>query len=278
MVGIGFFLSLVLLKMPLASVLVMLFLLARVVGYLSKTQRAYQQVVVRESAYWALIDGIGAAHAQAEPKGGDRMVTLSGSIVFDHVRFRHGDGRLVLDDASFVIPARELTVIVGPSGAGKTTMVLEQGELQANIAVVYEGQMLRPEQSFGKLDAALAQGLKPEIIAVQPRPETALENTFNRFDHVGRGASIQVMSQIQGELAEGLRKIHAHYGDRVDLRVIDTREVAHNGQATEYKGWQHLQILESEGTRDAIKDRLAAELGVVSENGKQSTLSRLQQS
>lgn len=158
-------------------------------------------------------------------------------------------------------PERQRAVfLTGSPGAGKTTMVLEQGELQANIAVVYEGQMFRPEQSFAKLDAALAQGLKPEIIAVQPRPETALENTFNRFDHVGRGASIQVMSQIQGELPEGLRKIHAHYGDRVDLRVIDTREVAQTGRATEYKGWQHLQVLESEGTRDEIKQRLAAEL------------------
>lgn len=158
-------------------------------------------------------------------------------------------------------PQRDRAVfLTGSPGAGKTTMVLDQGQLQENIAVVYEGQMFRPEQSFAKLDAALAQGLKPEIIAVQPRPETALENTFNRFDHVGRGASIQVMSQIQGELAEGLRKIHAQYGDRVDLRVIDTREVAHTGRATEHKGWQNLQILESEGNQDAIKDRLAAEL------------------
>ncbi|RZM02830.1 MAG: ABC transporter ATP-binding protein, partial [Variovorax sp.] len=66
MVGTGFFLSLVVLKMPLAAVLVMLFLLARVVSYVSKAQRAYQQIVVRESAYWSLIDGIGDAHAQVE--------------------------------------------------------------------------------------------------------------------------------------------------------------------------------------------------------------------
>ncbi|MFC3715159.1 hypothetical protein ACFONC_03215 [Luteimonas soli] len=158
-------------------------------------------------------------------------------------------------------PERDRAVfLTGSPGAGKTTMVLNQGELQANIAVVYEGQMIRPEQSYPKIDAALAQGLKPEIIAVQPRPETALENTFNRFDHVGRGASINIMSQIQGELAEGLRQIHAKYGDRVDLRVVDARQVAQDGQATEYKGWQHLQLLQSEGSRDAIKDRLAAEL------------------
>lgn len=158
-------------------------------------------------------------------------------------------------------PERSRAVfLTGSPGSGKTTTVIRQGELDPNIAVVYEGQMFRAEQSYPKLDAALAQGLKPEIIAVQPRPETALENTFNRFDHVGRGASINVMAQIQGELAEGLRQIHAKYGDRVDLRVVDARQVAQDGQATEYKGWQHLQLLQSEGSRDAIKDRLAAEL------------------
>jgi ATP-binding cassette subfamily C protein len=123
MVALGFFLSIVLLKLPLAAVLVMLFLLARVVSYLSKSQRAYQQIVVRESAYWSLMDGITAARAEAEPQGGTRTVQLAGEIRFDAVRFRHGDGRLILDDASFGIAARELTVIVGPSGAGKTTLL-----------------------------------------------------------------------------------------------------------------------------------------------------------
>lgn len=123
MVGIGFFLSLVVLKMPLAAVLVMLFLLARVVSYLSKSQRSYQQIVVRESAYWSLMDSIAAARAEVEPEGGNNTVQLSGEIRFDAVRFRHGDGRLLLDDVSFDIAARELTVIVGPSGAGKTTLL-----------------------------------------------------------------------------------------------------------------------------------------------------------
>lgn len=150
--------------------------------------------------------------------------------------------------------------LTGCPGAGKTSMVLAQGKLDDSIAVVFEGQMYRPEASMPKIDAALNRGLKPEIIAVQPRPETALENTFNRFDHVGRGASIGVMSKIQGELAEGLRKIHAAYGDRVDLRVVDAREVAHTGRSTEFKGWQHLHVLESEGNSNAIEKRLAAEL------------------
>ncbi len=45
------------LKMPMAELVVMLFMLARVVSYLSKSQKAYQQVVVRESAYWSLVAG-----------------------------------------------------------------------------------------------------------------------------------------------------------------------------------------------------------------------------
>ena len=158
-------------------------------------------------------------------------------------------------------PGRDrVAFLTGSPGAGKTTAVMREGGVSEKYAVVYEGQMFRPEQSFQKLDAAIARGLKPEIIAVHPRPESALENTFQRFDYVGRGASINVMSQIQGELAEGLRLIHEKYGNAVELKIHDTREVAQTGNAVRLKGWQHLPVLQSEGTRDEIKDRLAAEL------------------
>ncbi len=123
MVGLGFFLSLYMLQMPLAAVLVMVFLLARVVNYLSKAQRALQQVAVRESAYWSLIEAIVAAAAQVEPRGGTVTPHLAEAIRFDDVRFGHGDGRALLDHASFSIPAQGLTVLVGPSGAGKTTLL-----------------------------------------------------------------------------------------------------------------------------------------------------------
>jgi ATP-binding cassette subfamily C protein len=148
MVGVGFFLSLVVLKMPLAAVLVMLFLLARVVSYLSKSQRAYQQIVVRESAYWSLIDGIAAADAAVEPKGGERTVQLSKRIDFDGVRFRHGDGRLTLDGGSFSVAAQELTVVIGPSGAGKTTLL----DLVVGLLEPEAGRILIDGVPLGELD------------------------------------------------------------------------------------------------------------------------------
>ena len=43
-------------------------------------------------------------------------------IVFDHVSFRYGDGDLVLRDISFTLPKGKVVALVGPSGAGKTTL------------------------------------------------------------------------------------------------------------------------------------------------------------
>ena len=138
LVGVGFFLSLVVLEMPLASVLVMLFLLARTVSYLSKAQRAYQQVVVRESAYWSLIDDIAAARSQVEPRGGDQSVELVEGIRFEGVSFGHGHHRAIVKHGSFTVPAQQLTVFIGPSGAGKTTLL----DLVVGLQQPDEGQIL----------------------------------------------------------------------------------------------------------------------------------------
>ena len=43
-------------------------------------------------------------------------------IVFDRVSFRYGDGELVLRDISFSVPKGRIVALVGPSGAGKTTI------------------------------------------------------------------------------------------------------------------------------------------------------------
>jgi ATP-binding cassette subfamily B protein len=45
-----------------------------------------------------------------------------GEIRFDHVSFGYVEGRLALDDVSFVAQPGQLVALVGPSGAGKTTV------------------------------------------------------------------------------------------------------------------------------------------------------------
>ena len=138
MVGAGFFMSLVLLKMPLPAVLVMLFMLARVVSYLSKAQRAYQQVVMRESAYWSIVQAIDTAREHCEPVGGERTASLAQELRFEDVSYRHEGGHAILDRQSLVAPAHQLTVIIGPSGAGKTTLL----DLVVGLLPPESGQIL----------------------------------------------------------------------------------------------------------------------------------------
>ena len=123
MAAIGFFLGGTVLHMDMPAQVMMLVLLIRVVGYLSKGQKAYQQVVVRESAYWALVQAIEAAHEQREPPGGERRVQLQRQVEFQAVSFVHDGKQPILREVSIVIPSPGLTLIVGPSGSGKTTLL-----------------------------------------------------------------------------------------------------------------------------------------------------------
>jgi ATP-binding cassette, subfamily C, bacterial len=123
MVCTGFFLGNTVLHLPFPELLVMLFMLARVLTYLNKGQRAYQQVVVRESAYWSLVAAIDTAHEQQEPVGGTRSVQLTRQIALDSVSYSYDGKRPILEAVSFKLPARGLTLIIGPSGSGKTTLL-----------------------------------------------------------------------------------------------------------------------------------------------------------
>jgi subfamily B ATP-binding cassette protein MsbA len=55
---------------------------------------------------------------------GEGVARFERDIVFDHVSFRYEpDGETVLDDVSFEVPKGQVLALVGPSGAGKTTLV-----------------------------------------------------------------------------------------------------------------------------------------------------------
>lgn len=59
-----------------------------------------------------------------EPEEPDALCPpLSGDIVFDHVTFGYEDGRDVLRDMSFVIPAGKTVAILGATGSGKSSVV-----------------------------------------------------------------------------------------------------------------------------------------------------------
>jgi ATP-binding cassette subfamily C protein len=148
MVGAGFYLALNVLHVPMSDTIVMLFMLARVVSYLSKGQKAYQQVVMRESAYWSMVHAIDEAHAQREPQGGTRDVRFTNALRFDSVSYAHGESRSILRDQSLEIPARGLTLVIGPSGAGKTTLL----DLVVGLRQPDSGRILVDDVSLAELN------------------------------------------------------------------------------------------------------------------------------
>jgi ABC-type multidrug transport system fused ATPase/permease subunit len=68
----------------------------------------------------------------------ERLEAVAGRIVFDHVTFAYEEDETVLQDVSFTAEPGEMVAIVGPTGAGKTTMV----NLLMRFYDVTEGRVL----------------------------------------------------------------------------------------------------------------------------------------
>lgn len=126
MIGIflvgAFYVASTFLKMPIQEVLVMGFLLARILSSVGKAQQAYQAAVLSESAFRSIHKTIEGAEVEREVWSGVQVPTLERNIVFRNVAKSYGT-RPVLTDFSLTIPAGKITALIGPSGAGKTTVV-----------------------------------------------------------------------------------------------------------------------------------------------------------
>jgi len=118
----GLYATLVLWNYELPSVMVMVFLLARLLGEFGKMQRKLQEMSTCESAFWSLQQKIDDANLQQEPNLGQKKVELEKNLRFDGVSFSYGKVQ-ILKSVSLEIPAGASIAVIGPSGAGKTTLV-----------------------------------------------------------------------------------------------------------------------------------------------------------
>jgi len=119
--ALGLFLALVYLKLQLATLMITIFFVGRVVKQMQKVQAEYQNMAVSESAYWSLISKVTEAEEAREETFGGQSPSLVDSIRLDQVSFAY-DKRWVLKNATLTFPAGLFTAVVGPSGAGKTTV------------------------------------------------------------------------------------------------------------------------------------------------------------
>ena len=144
----GLYASLTGLNLPLATVLMLALLCVRLLDSLGKAQKEFQDLASAESAYWGLQSMIDEAEAACEASAGTGSPDFHGSIRLDGVSFRYEE-RWVLSHASLEIPAGELTVITGPSGAGKTTVA----DLVIGLVRPQEGEVRIDDVPLGAIDA-----------------------------------------------------------------------------------------------------------------------------
>lgn len=136
-IALGMYIALVQFNMPLATVMVLVVALGRMLSQLGKVQKQYQKLVLGESAFWSMKTAIEHARNAEEHLGSGTVPTLASGVRFDRVTFTY-EHHPVLRDASMEIPAGSLTTLIGPSGSGKTTAVdLVIGLLRPTDGSVY---------------------------------------------------------------------------------------------------------------------------------------------
>ena len=145
--------------------------------------------------------------------------------------------------------------ITGIPGAGKTTSV-KNFMTDDKVKLIFEGQLANPAPTIPKIEQCLQKNLDVTIAAVHIEPEKALDNTFKRFNEYGRGGSIEVMSSIQGNLPDGLKKLKEHFGDKINIIAID-RNSDKNKILTDEK---EIYKLISIGSKEEIFKRLKVKL------------------
>jgi ATP-binding cassette subfamily C protein len=119
---VGIYVTLVKLDLPLATVMVLGFLIHRILKKTGRVQRSYQKMAACEFAYWSVQKTIEKAVLAVEPPGGKLTPTFEKAIELKGVSFSYDDKRVV-DELSLIIPAGSFSSIIGPSGSGKTTIL-----------------------------------------------------------------------------------------------------------------------------------------------------------
>jgi len=208
----GIYITLVILELPLATVMVLGFLIFKILKKTGRVQRNYQKMAVSESAYWAIQDSIEEAELAIEHLAGKLIPTLEKGIELRNVSFSYDDKR-VLDELSLTIPAGSFTAIIGPSGSGKTTTLdLIIGLLQPDSGSVLVDEV--PLQDFDMHRWRRTIGYVPQ--------ETMLlhDSVFNNVSLGDSGISeADVVSALQAaeawEFTEKLPEgVHSNVGER----------------------------------------------------------------
>ena len=141
------------LMIPASEYLVMILLFSRLLPRVSALQESWQFARHSRPAFEAVYSTVDdlAADAEAVPRASDEPLQLREGIEFSGVTFRYGaEGTPALEALDLRIPAGKITAVLGPSGAGKTTLA----DLLAGLVTPQRGAITIDDEL---LDTALVR-------------------------------------------------------------------------------------------------------------------------
>ena len=186
----GFFLAVEVFEVPIAEVLVMGLIIARLISSIGKLQTSYQKAVMLETAFLVCKEIISDAEKEVEVNPGRGTPSFEKGLVFDRVTFGY-DEKAVLHDVSLEIEKGKLTVLTGPSGSGKTTI----SDLMIGLHLPQSGSILVDGQPLQELDLHKWR----QMLAYVPQEQTLLH------DSIATNVSLGDDSMPQTEMEKALR-------------------------------------------------------------------------
>src|SRR5262249_44333004 len=130
-----------LLGLPVAQVLVLTLISYRLLPMVQGLQQSAQQILHTSSAAQTILELAKRCEAAEERSDTEttRMSGLRAGIRIDNVSFRHErNGPDILSNINLNLPANSLTVLSGPSGGGKSTLL----DLLAGLLKPDSGEIL----------------------------------------------------------------------------------------------------------------------------------------
>ena len=230
---VGVYISLVKWELPIATVMVLGFLLFRVLKKTGRVQRSYQKMVVSESAYWSIQEIIKRAEQAREHLGGEKTPTLEQGIEMRDICFSYQD-KQILEQINLTIPAGSFTAIIGPSGSGKTTIL----DLIIGLLRPDSGVLLVDDVPLAELDLHRWR----RTIGYVPQETVLLHDSI--FSNVALGdpeiseeAVITALKQAGAwtfveQLAEGIHSLVGERGGKLSggqrQRIMIARALVHH--------------------------------------------------
>jgi ATP-binding cassette, subfamily B, bacterial MsbA len=185
------------------TLITFLLLTVLVAGSIGSFTGLYSQMMEALGASRRIFELLDTSSDLVEPTAPRPWPDARGEVHFEAVRFRYGDrgDEWVLDDIDLLVKPGEVVALVGPSGAGKTTLVT----LVARFFDPTEGRILVDGIDLRELDTATLRA----HIGVVPQETLLFSGTLRENVRYGRPGASDAEVEAACEAANALGFIEA---------------------------------------------------------------------